>query len=585
MIFLLCLMIFVLSLWLCAPIIKKPLSEDDGNWHYLAYFWSKGLRPYDGYMPSGFFSYQVIVAWVYKLYGKSISFFKCFKVFWYALTASMISLFSFVLWGDPLASILAGLIFSLAIMSPATLGILTYAEHFLLLPLTISIIFAMSIVKWGFLAALLSGIMAGLAFQIKITALIMLLLPLALCLVKGLLMSFGFGLGFVVVQLLPLFVLKSKSNNVELRNPRKDYLSTLVGPIVAKLRNVFVKLGFKFGIKCVSKIENLFGFVAGSYDGYVAHNLNQSSAELFDAILKNVKYIKQDMFLLIILAVVQLSAIAWHDLSSIYVGVLLVLGIVTYYIPRSFYTPHINIVWLPIALLAAKALSYIFWLSIEFVIALPFLFLVAWQFFLFAAKALKQCRSSERFTIGYWGPDLGILWAAAEDIGKYIQSVSNLNERLLVWGPQATVYLYANKEALSPYNLTTVYPSGEPAVNIFEILKVEEIPKWIVLYDCSLAKQTKIETLEDLYARKYKLRSELALEKNGLPICWQGKQAKVSVYYLEENEAEKLKKRIRKYLDKGRVNIALKLIEQEVVDEDLKRELNLEIEKINNVRT
>ncbi|MDY7039016.1 MAG: hypothetical protein SV375_23040, partial [Thermodesulfobacteriota bacterium] len=84
------------------PMIRKPLSEDDGNWHYLSIFWKNGVRIYkDLFLIYGYFSIPWIAAKIYNSMGfRKPVFFHYFKAVWYIFNSLSIYWLTFVFWND-----------------------------------------------------------------------------------------------------------------------------------------------------------------------------------------------------------------------------------------------------------------------------------------------------------------------------------------------------------------------------------------------------------------------------------------------------------------------------------------------------
>ena len=104
--------VLIISIIAFSHLRFKPLSEDDGNWYYLATFWKKGLRPYkisktkhfyernlDLYLPNAYWCLQLFLALIYNYLipakTRSYRVIPFIKIGWYSLTS--LALFGFLL--------------------------------------------------------------------------------------------------------------------------------------------------------------------------------------------------------------------------------------------------------------------------------------------------------------------------------------------------------------------------------------------------------------------------------------------------------------------------------------------------------
>ena len=212
--------LFLLSLLLTFPMVRKPLSEDDGNWFYLAVFWKKGVRLYkDSYYVYGYFGIQWIVSKIYNLLGfEKPCFFYYFKAAWYTLNTLSIYWLVLCFWHEPILALVAGMVFAIIIAIPNTLFVLTYGEHFFILPINLSIIFAYyglsSGNSWYFA---LAGLMSAWAIQIKPTALLFCFtLPVAFyCVSNVYLPLIVYTVVLIGFNLLPIVVLRRHNKKAQ----------------------------------------------------------------------------------------------------------------------------------------------------------------------------------------------------------------------------------------------------------------------------------------------------------------------------------------------------------------------------------
>ena len=97
------------------PMIRKPLSEDDGNWYYPAIFWRKGCRLYRNFFwVHGYFGIHWVVAKIFNIFRiENLTFFYWFKLIWYSLTALSIYWMTYCFWHNCIISLTAGIIFAI----------------------------------------------------------------------------------------------------------------------------------------------------------------------------------------------------------------------------------------------------------------------------------------------------------------------------------------------------------------------------------------------------------------------------------------------------------------------------------------
>jgi hypothetical protein len=211
--------VFLVAALLNIPMIRKPLSEDDGNWYYLAVFQSTGIRLFKGYENYGYFGIPWMAARIYRLLKcRGLSFFYVFKLVWYSLTAVTVYFMTLCLWQDQLHAAMAAVIFIVIIAVPSTFFVLTYGEHFFILPINLSVVYAhyglTTGQPWWFLG---SGLMAAWALQIKPTALLFgLALPVLFFLNSNVFLALGYyWLAFASLNLLPIPIIRSYGGSPE----------------------------------------------------------------------------------------------------------------------------------------------------------------------------------------------------------------------------------------------------------------------------------------------------------------------------------------------------------------------------------
>ena len=101
------------------PILKKSISEDDGNWYYISVFrkfkiYNSIVQHNEMYKGSSFFNLQSIFQFIYFVFNKEDSNFSVkIKYHWYILTNLAIYFTSFILWKNVNLSLLTAVIICL----------------------------------------------------------------------------------------------------------------------------------------------------------------------------------------------------------------------------------------------------------------------------------------------------------------------------------------------------------------------------------------------------------------------------------------------------------------------------------------
>ena len=206
------LVLLIVSFILNLPMTRKPLSEDDGNWYYPAVFRNKGCRLYKNYFwVFGYFCVHWLASIIYNLFNfKNFEVFYYFKIIWYSLTSISIYWLTYCFWHNDILSLTAGLVFAIVTATPNTLFMLTYGEHFFILPINLCIIFTYYGISTGnLLFYFLAGLSSAWAFQIKPTALLFcILLPISFYLSPEFYWVIGiYFIAFISLNLLPLLII------------------------------------------------------------------------------------------------------------------------------------------------------------------------------------------------------------------------------------------------------------------------------------------------------------------------------------------------------------------------------------------
>ena len=231
---------------LSIPMLRRPLSEDEGNWYYLSVFWNKGVRLYKdiNQMP-GYFGVHWIAAILYNALGRpGMSFFNYFKAFWYTCNAMSLYWLVYLFYQSDIIALIASLLLIIVTVTPNTLFFLTYAEHFLILPINMSMIFS----YFGFISGntvffVFAGLTSGWAVQIRPTALLYVAVSIVIySLLPNSLLSLTFYMAAVIgLNLLPLIIMSKYP-----KNAIKRYFFMTFGPVLSLLVIILDKLHFPF---------------------------------------------------------------------------------------------------------------------------------------------------------------------------------------------------------------------------------------------------------------------------------------------------------------------------------------------------
>lgn len=493
--------LLLLGLILGSPMSYKPLSEDDGNWYYLAVFWKRGVRLYENYRIYGYFGISQIVSKIYNSLGfEKLSFFYFFKSVWYALTAVSIYLLSFFLGHDPILAFVAGMLFLIITAVPNTLFVLTYGEHFFILPINLSIIFTYYGLTIGsFWYFMLAGLMSAWAVQIKPTALLFgVLLPAFFYFTPDIYLSLGsYVITFVGLSLLPLVILNNKKS-------REKYVLMNFAPIISFLVIILDCLKLGFLTKYIPESLRV-------HSSYIENHHNKSLQIQWVSFQRFMFPAIKDLYLILMLAATQiLFLFIKFDPFAFSIVILFIIFFLMQQFQKNYYTPHFNPCWAPISILAAKTILDMW----------PYLFntgALGWAMITFMAIEsikiggiiVKSFSKSERDGFGFLSPMLGTLFRLCESVGKYIQENSKENEKLFVWGDQPSIYLYAKREAatteyLFAYSHTRRIHDEKELKGLLDSLRGKP-PELLLFYKYTVNDDWNINRLQDAIGIPYNL--------------------------------------------------------------------------------
>lgn len=431
---------FALGVWASLPMAAKPLSEDDGRWYYYALFRERGLRLGRDFIACGFFNVQWFAALAYRLFrGRDADFFPRMKVVLYGANAASACLAGSALFGGVLPGLGAGSLLALVQAVPSTLFMLTYAEHYALLPANL----ALACAVWGAgggggALALAAGVCAGVVVQFKPTGILFAAaLPLVLLAAPQPGVAIGwYAAGCLLVQAAPLAILGGAG-------AAREYLAqTFVDPYRDGVAALLVLAGLSGGVERMS--------------GYVRTRHEDDSTTEADKLRANCGRAVADLRAVLVLAVaaaVVAPAAGMVAPMAVCVG-LAVLHLAAQQLQKNYYTPHFNPLWQPLALAGGWALGGLAsWTAGAPLLGVMLWFVVLWL----SAPALRAVHAERapgrEYAFGILHPYVGTLFHTAKRAGEVLRERTPTRERVCVWGDQPSVYLYARRMAFSHHHL------------------------------------------------------------------------------------------------------------------------------------
>jgi tetratricopeptide (TPR) repeat protein len=507
--------LFIFGLAVNIPMTRKPLSEDDGNWYYPAVFWNKGIRIHKNFVWAyGYFCVHWIATKIYILLNiKNVAFFYYFKIIWYSLTALSIYWLTYCCWHNSILSFTAGLVFAVITAIPNTLFVLTYGEHFFILPINLSIIFTHYGITTGNASFfILAGLMSAWAFQIKPTALLFsVILPVSFCFAPNVFSAVGiYAASFTAFTCLPMLFLRKYTG------AHKLYLRGLINPVVMLMRIVFVKLNVRFLNSCIDYLFAWLDIPQGA-DAYIKNHHNKDLRVQWTSFKSSMRPAIRDLYGVLILAGAQLILLCVEfDPFCFSIIILFIVFLLMQQAQKNYYTPHFNPCWAPISILAAKTV-WDMW---------PYLLnsgALGWAMIVFVGVEsikigriiVKSFSKSEINTFGYLGSHVGALLRLPETIGECIQRNSKEHEKLFVWGDHPSIYLYAKREAFDTSYLI-FYAYQERILREKELLNSlrEKPPELLLFYNYKVNDGWNMDRLQETIGIPYKLLTSFKIFDN-----------------------------------------------------------------------
>lgn len=497
------------------PMTRKPLSEDDGNWYYPALFWNRGIRIYknfDGLY--GYFCIQWMASALYNLLKiENVKIFYYFKIIWYSLTSVSIYWMAFCFWHNNLVCLISGVVFGLVTALPNSLFVLTYGEHFFILPINLSIIFTFYGISTGNLIFFfLAGLASAWAFQIKPTALLCtIFLPFSFYYAPETSKAIGsYFSAFILLTLLPMVLIRKH------QNAYKVYLSGQLCPFLDIIKTSLDNLNITFLNRHIDKL-----FADLNYSKYVTAYIKSHQEKDYKIQWSNFKKfmlpVIKDLYLILILAGIQLILL-FNDFDPFCFSMisLFFVFLLMQQAQKNYYTPHFNPCWAPISILAAKTV-WDMWphLLNSGALGLAMIAFMGVESIKIGRIIIKSFSKSERDKFGFMGPLLGMLFRLSESIGKYIRENSKEDDKLFVWGDQPSIYLYAKREAFDTDYLFIYAHHGRihSEKELLDSLR-EKPPELLLFYNYKVNDGWNIDKLQESIGVTYRMIKSFKITDN-----------------------------------------------------------------------
>lgn len=476
--------------------LDKPFSEDDGQWFYTPLLRHRIASTHEEHRAQGVFGIPFIFGTVFRfLRDPGAREVYAIKAVWYGITACSVYWLTLLVWSSPLTAALAAGFFVVATVLPSTLFFFTYGEHFYLLPVNVSLGLSLLGADHGLLAAVfLAGLLSAWANQIKITTLpITLITPLLFLGSGGFLPATAvFVLGYCVVTIVPLLFFKSFQE-------MKDYLHSFYGPVLLFFlilaRNIPKP---RKAEKTLRKVAEIASF-DGAKTPYSEAMITQARNRKLDLIVRHMAAPARDMSLPLLLCLTQLPAAMIQGGEGLLPVGLLAVSILIQQCQQNYHRPHFNPIWVPVGMLAAKSATDLAPMAGSGLVAASLLAVGSSLWLGWIGLTLFRARrANERYTIGDIEPRLSFLFKYAEKVGQELQAATEPRDRLLVWGDQPSIYLYAKRLCLDPRLLFIYAHHGRPIRQnyLFSAL-AQTPPEYILFYNWRTIDEWDMDALQD----------------------------------------------------------------------------------------
>lgn len=505
--------IVALGLGLSRTWLGKPYYEDDGNWFYYAVFRDKGPRINFGvHSVPGHFGLHWVALQLSRVFDDdSPRFFYAAKAAW--LTATSLAMYwtVFVFTGDMLSAFLTALAFTLVWTTPNTLFMLTYAEHFFLLPLLV----ALGAMRLGavtdqlFWFAVAGGAVAW-STQFKITTTpVLAIMPLGLFWAQSPWWGLAvYGAAAAAQICLPLAVTPSRREvgppqNVLQMTYRSlfAYAAMVAGkyPALGPLKQFLWRLG---NVQRVNPYEYV-STVHRMHDG-------RTLAQKLEQVMHGVR----DLSPLLVLAVAGVASLPWRFEPVVFAG----LGFSAYFVlmqqvQGNYFTPHFSPIWVGVSIAAGVTAAQAIHQDGANAGSLVAYVLMAGQLAWLARVQVRESKPWRKDAVGYCHADKAYFMRVAQTVGEYVRDNSEENERLLVWGNHPAVYLYARRQTVGMKYLFTYGHSTvvRHEAHLFQALQ-ETPPEWIVRYNNVVPESWNIENISGRTGVRYDLVQRIQIK-------------------------------------------------------------------------
>lgn len=505
--------IVALGLYLSRTWLEKPYYEDDGNWFYYAVFRNKGPkinRP--GHSVPGHFGVHWLALQFARLFDDdSPRFFYALKAAWLAATSLAVYWVLFLFTQDTLVAFLGGVFFTLVWTTPNTLYMLTYAEHFFLLPLLCAL-GAMTLGVQGghWLWFVLAGVFTGWTTQFKITNLPVLgLLPLGLFWAQTPWTGLAFySVGGAAQILLPLAVVPSAKRG----GPAQNVLQMSYRPLIAYVNLLAKKYKVLHSLsERLWKAGNVNTF---SKTEYVETVRKMHDQKTIIQKLEQVGHCVRDLLPLLVLAVAGVAMMPWHFEPVVVVALVLA----AYYLfvqqlQQNYFTPHFSPVWVGVAMAAAAAAGQVLNGGRTDAGSMTVYVLLAALVCRMAYVHYQDRQPGREDMVGHCPPDKAHFMRVAQAVGEFVRDNSEEHERVLVWGNHPAVYLYARRQCVKMMHLFT-YGHGTSVRHEDDLFKTLQAspPEWIVHYNNVVPENWDIDNIAGRTGVRYDLKQRIQIK-------------------------------------------------------------------------
>lgn len=447
----------VISAIIYYPILKKVISEDDGNWYYLAVFRKfkifKELKiDHPWINDGGFFNLPSIFLLIFKLFGRSdAEFSKIIKYAWYICTSLAIFLLTNYLWGNLYIGFIASLIHILLVSQPNTFSDLTYAEYFVVLPLIILLACYLQGIKYDlFYLIILSGFLTGIIYQIKQIYLFVLVLPFIIhnCLISDFAL---FITGFLICLLLPALIIQIFSK------AKKEKLDRYIRINFYYYITVFNLIKSRFIKKENTKKLEECNYIEKNWNKYDNHKSDLNS--LFE------RYLVTQETTLIFSYISLISLFFINDIFIILGWFLLLGSLFMIYMQKNYYNPKYGSLYFPISILSAYTIYHALQSSKIITILLIFSLLLycCWK----AIKlSLNRLKKKNLTLISSFDKKNQALFDICPVIAKYIKERTCESDYIYLYGNHAAIYLLSQRRCPSPIDIFSFPNQKQNLINL-----------------------------------------------------------------------------------------------------------------------